>query len=222
MTRCVREILSATILAFFAGSGSAMAADSELRTFAVAVDGKPAGTFKMAVRIEDNGTETIAVVADVKIRAGIFRYVYEHQCLEVWKGELLVSVDASTNDDGKKHTVKAATNGGQLSVTVNGKERKGRADVLTSSGWRFPGPVDKVREVVLFDAEDGSETAAKLEPLAIAKINVNGTVVETQPFRVTGKDLDTMWWFDANRRPVRQEMKWDGHKVVLELTGITR
>ena len=197
-------------------------ADSEARTFSVTVDGKPAGTFKMAVRIEDNGTETIAIVAKVKIKSGFFTYRYDHQSLEVWKGTRLTSVESTTDDDGKKHAVKVSASDDGLKVIVNGKERKGRADVVTTTGWRFPGPVEKTRDVIAFDTEDGSETAAKIESLGSAKLTVNGTAVEAHSFRVSGKDLDAVWWYDAAQRPVRQEMKWDGHKVVLELTEITR
>ncbi len=197
-------------------------ADSEVRTFSVTVDGKSAGTYKMAIRNEDNGRETIAAVAAVKVKVGLFSYTYEHQCLEVWMGMRLTAVDSSTNDDGKKHTVKAVAAGSGLSVTVNGKERKGRSDVVSTTGWRYPGIVEKPRDVIVFDTEDGSETAAKIEALASVRLTVNGKAIEAHTFRLTGKEIDTLWMYDDAHRPVRQEMKWDGHKVVLELTEIAR
>jgi hypothetical protein len=49
---------------------------------------------------------------------------------------------------------------------------------------------------------------------------LGGKLIEGARFKLTGKDLAAEWWFDAAGRPIRQEMTWDGHKVVLELTGV--
>ncbi|MDB5308082.1 MAG: hypothetical protein JWO38_2284 [Gemmataceae bacterium] len=206
------------------GPTSVSAADSELRTFGVTVDGKPAGTFKMAVRVEDDGTETIAAVADVKVKvtAGLLTYTYALQSLEVWRGGRLVSVEANANNDGKKTAVKAAAGADGLAVTVSGKAHKASADAITSTGWRHPGVTDKARDLMMFDTEDGSETAVRVEPLGAARVTLGGRTIEGRRVRLTGKDVDSVWWFDAAGRPIRQEMNWDGHKVVLELSGITR
>ncbi|HJZ55574.1 MAG TPA: DUF6134 family protein, partial [Gemmataceae bacterium] len=77
-------------------------------------------------------------------------------------------------------------------------------------------------EVVVLDTEDGSETLARLEPLPPARVTVGGAAIDAQRFRLSGKDLDAEWWFDPAGRPVRQQMKWDGHTVVLELSGISK
>jgi hypothetical protein len=53
-------------------------------------------------------------------------------------------------------------------------------------------------------------------------VTVAGRTVEARRVKVTGKDLDAVWWYDPAGRPVRQEMRWDGHRVVLELASITR
>ena len=200
----------------------ARAADAEVRTFAVAVDGKPAGTFKMAYKSDADGTETIAVVAEVKVKTTLLTYTYNLRSIEAWKGDRLASVESYADDDGKKMAVKAAAADGGLSVTVNGKAKKGRADVLTSTGWRYPGDSDKPRAAVLFDIEDGSETAVKVEPLPAGRVEVAGKPVEVRRFKITGKDVDAEWCFDPAGRPVRQLMTWDGHKVVLELTALDR
>ena len=202
--------------------GPVAAAENELRTFAVTVDGKAAGTYKMAIRVGDDGTETVAAVADIKVTRTLGSYTYTLQSNEVWKGGRLTAAEAYANDDGRRHAVKAATGTDGLSVTADGKTRAVRADVLTSTGWRFPGPADGPRDVFVFDTEDGSETAAKLEPLPPARVTVGGQPVEARRFKVTGRDLDAVWWYDPAGRPVRQELHWDGHRVVLELTAVTR
>ncbi|HEX4608631.1 MAG TPA: DUF6134 family protein [Urbifossiella sp.] len=213
---------SAALVLAAALAGPAAAAETELRTFAVSVDGKAAGTYKMAVRVDDDGTETVAADASIKVRIAVVSYTYTIQSNEVWKGGRLAAVESYTNDDGKRHSVKGATTADGLTVTADGKIRTVRADVLTSTGWRFPGPAAAPRDVIVFDVEDGTETAAKLEPLPPSQVVVGGRRVEAQRFKVTGRNLDAVWWYDPAGRPVRQEMRWDGHRVVLDLTAITR
>ena len=104
-------------------------------------------------------------------------------------------------------------------MTANRATRVTGGDVLTSTGVRVPAG-DKPRDAVLFDAEDGSETAVRVEPLGACRASLNGQVIEGTRYRLTGKDVAAEWWFDKNGRVIRQEMKWDGHKVVLELTGV--
>jgi hypothetical protein len=106
-----------------------------------------------------------------------------------------------------------------LAVTVNKASRQAATGVLTATGVKVPA-ADKPRDAILFDAEDGSETPVRIEPLGACRVSLNGQVIEGSRFKLTGKDVAAEWWFDKNGRVIRQEMKWDGHKVVLELTGV--
>jgi hypothetical protein len=190
----------------------------EVRTFAVTVDDKPGGAYTISTAVAADGTETITVAAAVKVKA-IFSYTYELNSVEVWKNGRLVSVESRSNDNGTKHTVSATQNDRGLTVTVNRASRKTSGDVITATGVRVPA-ADKVRNAVMFDAEDGSETAVRVEPLGACKVTLNGQQIDGTRFKLTGKDVAAEWWFDKSGRVIRQEMKWDGHKVVLELTGV--
>jgi hypothetical protein len=191
----------------------------EIRTFAVTVDDKPGGAYTISTAVAADGTETISVAAAVKVKAILGAYTYELNSVEVWKNGRLVSVESKSNDNGKKHTVSAVQGERGLAVTVNRASRVTGGDVITATGVRLPA-ADKVRDAVMFDAEDGSETAVRVEPLGACKVTLNGQQIEGTRFKLTGKDVAAEWWFDKNGRVIRQEMKWDGHKVVLELTGV--
>ncbi len=197
----------------------AMAEADEVRTFAVTVDGKPGGTYTVSTAVAADGTETTTVVAEVKVKVALLTYTYQLNSTEVWKSGQLVSLEAKSNDDGKKKTVSAVAGERGLTVTVNKESRKIGAEVITASGVRVPA-ADKARDAVLFDAEDGSETAVRVEPLGACKVTLNGQVIEGTRFKLTGKDIAAEWWFDKNGRVIRQEMKWDGRKIVMELTGV--
>lgn len=208
-------VLTAAVLA----GAPVLAGADEVRTFAVTVDGKVGGTYTVTTATAADGTETTAVVAEVKVKAALYTYTYQLNSVEVWKNGQLASLEAKSNDDGKKRTVSVAAGERGLTVTVNKESRKIGAEVITASGVRVPA-ADKARDAVLFDAEDGSETAVRVEPLGACKITLNGQVIEGTRFKLTGKDVAAEWWFDKNGRAIRQEMKWDGRKVVMELTGV--
>ncbi|QJW99267.1 DUF6134 family protein [Frigoriglobus tundricola] len=210
---------SAAFTAAALAGAPALAEADEVRTFAVTVDGKPGGTYTITTAAAADGTETITVAAEVKVKLALYTYVYQLNSAEVWKNGQLVSLDAKSNDDGKKRTVSAVAGDRGLTVTVNRESRKTGADLITATGVRAPA-ADKARDAVLFDAEDGSETAVRVDPLGACKVTLNGQVVEGTRFKLTGKDVAAEWWFDKTGRAIRQEMKWDGRKVVMELTAI--
>jgi len=207
---------------FLVAVGPALAVETEVRTFTVSINGKPAGSHKLAYRLDEAGAETIAVVSDVKAKVGPLNFTHTHRSVEVWKNGRVISLDASTNDDGKLKTVKAVVSTGGLLVTANGKTIQSRADVLTSTGWRFPGPAERPRYVMILDTEDGTETVARLELQPAAPVGASAAPGETRRYRVTGKNLDMVWWYDKVGRPVHQETVWGGHKVVLDLISTTR
>jgi hypothetical protein len=191
----------------------------EVRTFAVTVDGKPGGTYTIATATAADGTETVTVAAMVKVKTLVGHYTYELNSTEAWKGGRLVSLRSAANDDGKKHAVTAVATEAGLKVTAGKEARLVAADAITSTGARPPA-ADKARDAVVLDTEDGSDTAARVEPLGPCRVTVGGKAVDGTRFKLTGKDLAAEWWFDAAGRPIHQEMTWDGHKVVLELTGV--
>ena len=193
--------------------------NTEVRTFAVKVDGKPAGTFTMTAKA-DEGTVSITAVADIQVRQSLVTYKYALQSTEVWKAGRLVSVDATANDDGKKHAVKANAVAAGLVVTANGKSMQARGDAISTTGWVLPDP--RATEVTLLDTEDGSETTVKVKSLGAGTVPVAGQAIEGQRYQLTGEGVDTEWWFDGAGRPIYQRMTWDGHKVILELTKIAR
>jgi Domain of unknown function (DUF6134) len=211
--------VAAGILAIL--SAPVRGAETEEREFAVTVDSKGAGTFHLTARADDDGTETITATANVKISYLLGSYKYTLRSAEVWKRERLISLESSSNDDGKKHTVKASAANDLLTVMVDGQSRKIRGDAFTTTGWRLP-TIDKSRASLLLDTEDGTDTPVRLEWVGQCDVEAAGTSVRAQHFRLTGKDVDVDWWFDGSGRPVRQEMKWDGHKVALQLTGVKR
>lgn len=218
-TRLIARARAVAVAVVVAVAAPAGAAADEARTFDVTVDGKPGGTYTISTATAADGTETTTVAAAVKVKTLVGNYTYELNSTEVWKNGRLVALSSKANDDGKRHTVVVVAAERGLKVTAGKESRLVGADVITSTGGRPPA-ADKVRNAVVLDTEDGSETVARIEPLGACRVTVGGKVIDGKKFKLTGKDLAAEWWFDAAGKVIHQEMKWDGHAVVLELVGV--
>lgn len=195
-------------------------ANGDSRTFDVYVDGKSCGFYRIVFVTDRTGAETITAVADIKVPLYFREYRFSYQCLEKWRKGSLDTLEATTNDNGKKSNVKAQATDQGLLVTVAGKSRASPTNLLTSNGCLLPIPVSKAMEATLLDTEDGSESLTTIEPYGPCTVRVNGRTLSGQRYRVTGKNIDTEWWFDRQNRPIRQMMVWDGHQVILELITV--
>ena len=78
------------------------AAETELRDFAITVDGKQAGEYHMSIIKQDDGTTLMGGVAQVRVRIWIKTVTYDYRGMELWKNGRLQSLDSSCDDDGKK------------------------------------------------------------------------------------------------------------------------
>jgi hypothetical protein len=198
----------------------ASAADTETRVFNVTVDGKPAGEFRMAIRTGDDGNESLALSAEVRVRQIIGGYRYSYRGSETWTSGRLRQFDATSNDNGKNHTVRVTADGDKLRLTVDGLTRTSRSDLWPTSYWRLPA-VNAGQAVTLLDADTGEEQAARVDALASSKITVAGKLADVTRVHVTAPTPADLW-YDARGRLVRQETIEDGHKTVLDLREIQK
>ncbi len=92
----MKALLSAVLLALFSPVLHAKSWD-----FAVFLDGEPAGVHRFELQ-EEGGERRLTSVAkfDVKL-LGITVYRYRHEASELWRGDCLQKLEASTDDDGE-------------------------------------------------------------------------------------------------------------------------
>jgi hypothetical protein len=198
----------------------ATAADTETRMFNVTVDGRPAGEFRMTIRTGDDGAEAVTLSADVRVRQIIGGYRYSYRGSEAWNSGRLRQFDAASDDNGKKHTIRATADGDKLRLTADGVSRAARPDLWPTSYWRLPA-VKAGQAVALLDADTGEEQVARVDSLAASKITVAGKPADVTRVHVTAPTPADLW-YDARGRLVRQETVEDGHKTILELREIQK
>jgi len=222
MAQAVRWLLWTGLLMTIPSVSRAAAAEVEHRDYQITVDGRPAGQYHASIARHENGVFIVSGRVDVHLRfALVINYNYTYRGTETWKHGRLVRLDSTCDDDGKQFTVHAEADGNRLRVRVNDDERTVRPDVWTTSCWRLPAAQHRNRDLVLLDADTGSEIAGHLHYVDKGKVDVAGQAQECTHYRVTGsKKLDL--WFDAQERLIRQESEEDGHATVLQMTGLRR
>jgi hypothetical protein len=199
---------------------------SEVRHFHVAIEGKPAGTYQMDIRVDSDGTETMIGSAHVNLKSYlIYNYRYQYSGTEVWRNGRLVQLESTTDDDGKKFNVIALPDPktGMLLVRANNAQQPVRPDVWTTTYWRLASPQFRGKGVPLLDSDTGKYMEGTLQALGVDKINVLGRPQNCAHYRLTGGDkgaLDVELWYDAQERMVRQVSIESGRRYTLTLTSI--
>jgi hypothetical protein len=200
----------------------APAAETEVRQFAVSVDGKPSGQYTMTFTKADDGSVTVACDAHVKVKvAFVTAYHYDYTGTEVWKDGRLVSHKSSCDDDGKKFQVSAAAGEKGLSVTVNGRDKVVRGDAYLTTACCLPDAKRRDGALPLMEADNGQEIDGKIQAVSSGPMNVAGQVVNVARYRLTSLVPHDVW-YDGGERMVRQEWTEDGHKTVLELVSVKK
>ena len=133
------------------GIARAGAADVEIRTFAIQVDGKKSGEYQMNIKRQDDGSVVLTAQSDVRVTLlAIPVYTYSYHAVEVWKNGQLHHFESSGKEKGKDFAVRADVDGSMLRVQANGQEQRVRADVWTTSCWCLPAPNFRNSNVPLF------------------------------------------------------------------------
>lgn len=208
-------VLGTTLLLTEAGH----AAETEVRHFAILIDGKRAGDYHLTLIKGDDGSILVGAEAGARVSFFIKTYTYHYHGTELWKDGRLMKLESACNDDGKAFQVTAVPNGNQLLVTVNGQPHATRPDVWTTTYWHLADPRFHNQGVPLLDADTGKDLSGVLRQVGTSPIAINGAAVPCAHWRVTG-GVTADIWYDAQQRMVRQETIEDGHRTLLELVSI--
>lgn len=217
----------ATVVAWLLAAGLGLtvtapvrAADSEVRTFAINVEGTKSGDYKMTIATKDDGTVTMSGQAAVNVKVLLVTaYSYAYNGVEVWKDGRLQRFDSYATENGKRYAVNAVPAGDKLAVKVNGQERLTRPDVWVNTYWRLPDAQFRGQTVPLLGCDYGLDDARELKFIGNEQINVNGQMMSCAHYRILTEPVHDLW-YDGQERLVRQEWMSSGRKTVLELTGM--
>lgn len=201
-------------------AGPVAAGDTEVREFQIRIDGAPAGSCRLTLVRQDDGS--LVVSASEQIRIDVFHtnmYRFAYQDRETWKDGRLERFESTGQEDGRSFTVTAARNAGRLHVQACGTQYDTTVDFGTTACWQLPPTCPIEAAVPLIDCTTGRQLGGQFRFLGIDRINVGGRTNGCRHFQLLC-DEPRDAWYDASGRLVRQHQELNGHRLVLELVCV--
>lgn len=177
--------------------GHAAAADAVERKrwqFAVSLDGKPIGSHSFEV--QDHGAQqTVKSEArfDVKFLF-VTAFRYRHENTEIWSEGCLSRIDAMTDSNGRKLTVRGALEGDVFAVQSNDGREELPSCVQTFAYWnqQFLGSQK------LLNSQTGIYEDVSMDLEGRDQVSVAGERVEALRYRLTAPVGDLTLWYSAD------------------------
>ncbi|MFO1083458.1 MAG: DUF6134 family protein [Reyranellaceae bacterium] len=216
--------LTATFALIVSGTAIMPAAAEEFPygrnvTFDVYRNGQPIGQHTLVFQ-QDGANRTVTVAVDLAVKAlGVIAYRYQHNSKEVWNKNALQALEASTDDNGQKYSVRVKRGGDGLTVerqspaaTVAAAETSDQglqpstvarevlpANLLPTTHWN----VNQVGQSALLNTQYGTKSKTQVTKLGRELVKLaNGTTVQATRYHYTG-DIRMDQWFDDRGRWVK-------------------
>jgi hypothetical protein len=214
--------LVAVALALIAG-GRAMAADvvsTEIRTYDILIDGKPAGQSTLSLERLTDGSEACTTDAKLTVKWAVFSYVYEFHGREEWRGGGFLQLSSRAVDGGKRLSLEAHAADGSLLVSKSGgKSAAAPLAQLTTNYWRRPAAMVNGTKLTILDADNGKSYDVRATVVGREELSTGSMSLSAEHVRLQG-GVNVDLWFDVNGYLIRQTGAEDGHATELRLTSI--
>lgn len=194
-------------------AGSAMAAGPQGYRFRVLRGGSSIGTHRTRLRREGD-----TLIATTRLELGVyigpirvFRYLHESE--EVWRKDRLLSLTATTDDDGKRYLVRARALADAIAVTGPLGEAAAPLHAFTSNTTWNP---SFVRQRDLIDCEKGRLVQMKVRDLGLEAVAPAGTSAGARRYSIALPYADGQIWYDRSGRWIRSVFRTGGETLTYE------
>jgi hypothetical protein len=202
-------------------------AEREVRVFQIKTGNRSVGRYRLILIYQDDGSITVQADASVTVTYVVYTYRYRYDGIETWRGNRLIELNSSANDNGTRYKVQAAEEGDKLHVWSNNHSERIRGDAWTTTYWRLPPARFRNQQVPLLDADTGQELLGSLQFVETKAVTIAGQAVQCSHYHLTGNrpnggaKLDVDLWYDPQERLVWEDSLEEGRRVVFELTSIS-
>lgn len=190
MTRTVSNFMSALLSVLLL---PVMANAQQAWNFRVLLDDKPIGMHRFEVDTQGD-LRTVRSDAEFSVKLlGLTIYGYQHQAREQWQGDCLRSLQSSTRDGGK--LLRVELDAGRLPPCT-----------MSYAYWN-PRLLQQTR---LVNPQTGNMDEVKITALGQARIDVRGTSITAQRWRISGLETPIDLWYAADNQPGATPGEWLG------------
>jgi hypothetical protein len=199
-----------------AAATGAPVADGARLAFTVFREGSEIGAHSLTFA-RNGEVSTIQVTIDLVVKLGpvpLFRY--EHRATEVWTGATFSAVDAQTNDDGKRFTVKAQRLANAVSVESSNKGAyEAPANALPSTHWNR-----RMLDGPFINTQTGELTNSAVTPRGAASVETaSGRKITVRRFEIAGPPVLETWYDEQMTWAGLQFKARDGSQIVYKRQG---
>lgn len=181
--------------------------------FEVQLDGKPVGEHRFSLSTEGNERRLRSTARfDVKL-LGLTVYRYRHEARERWHGDCLAELDARTDANGKPTAVNARLEADGLRVSAPAGMAALPACTMTFAYWN---PALR-RQTQLLNPQTGRNVAVQMVPVGTGMIDVRGSAVQAEHWRLTGDEAPIELWYTASGEWLALDATVNGRRLSYRL-----
>jgi hypothetical protein len=167
-------------------------AATETMRYTITRNGEQIGTHE--IEISRSGPETsVAVVTDLTVKVlFVTAYRLQHTENERWVNGQLVALNATSDNNGTRHTVSVSAKGSGLEVKVDGKSSVVGSNIMPASFWN---PALLGRPLML-DTKDGQVMPVSVRDDGEEELTINDQAVKAHRYTINSTYSQDVWYDD--------------------------
>lgn len=138
----------------------------------------------------------------------LFRY--EHENREIWHGDCLHSIDAYTDSNGEEFRVSGRQSGGEFQVSTHKGDASLPECVMSFAYWN----PDFLDQATLLNTQNGEFVPVTVTGPTMEKLDINGSQVMANRFRLSAADLRIDLWYSESREWLALESEVRGGRTL--------
>jgi hypothetical protein len=177
-----------------AASASASAATGGEWRFRVLLDNAEIGEHRFSVAASGDDERKVTSEANFVVRfLGIVAYRYSHKATERWRGNCLVELQSTTDDDGKSTRVHAEARDEASPASLDASVQPLPGCVMSFAYWN----PSMRNQTQLFNAQTGRTEAVQVSRDGSGTVDVRGQPTTATRWRITGPARPVDVWYSA-------------------------
>ena len=176
--------------------------------FKVYLDESEIGSHRFEIS-SDTATQQVRSEADFDVKFLFFSaYQYRHSNTEIWQGECLKAINATTDDNGERLFVRGEREDNALLLETNDGLRTVQGCIRSFAYW----DPELLNSTHLLNSQTGELEAVEVRNLGTSSIEYRGREVPAEHYIILGEDLSIELWYSTEQEWLALESTLDNGK----------
>lgn len=210
--RCLTRLHRMIVICCLMATGPAMATSTVDNNwqFRVFLDGEEIGSHNFSISHKASHHEIYSSARfDVKFLF-VSVYSYRHENVELWQGQCLDSINATTDDNGEIYRVSGKAGKDAFIVNTTDRENEYPSCVKTFAYWD-PGFLE---ESSLLNSQTGEMVDVSSEFIGSEELIHRGVEVMARRYRLSGENLQIDLWYSEDDHWLALESVTESGRIV--------